>query len=40
MAPLIACSEESGSDNRWIIQKFGGTSIGKYPLNIIQNVVK
>ncbi|KAH7143384.1 putative aspartate kinase, partial [Dactylonectria macrodidyma] len=24
----------------WVVQKFGGTSIGKYPLNIVENVVK
>ncbi|KAF4998419.1 hypothetical protein FDECE_11793 [Fusarium decemcellulare] len=24
----------------WVVQKFGGTSIGKYPLNIVDNVVK
>ncbi|KAF2126175.1 aspartokinase [Dothidotthia symphoricarpi CBS 119687] len=24
----------------WVVQKFGGTSIGKYPLNVVENVVK
>ncbi|KAF2623209.1 aspartate kinase [Macroventuria anomochaeta] len=24
----------------WIVQKFGGTSIGKYPLNVVENVIK
>jgi hypothetical protein len=25
---------------KWIVQKFGGTSVGKYPLNIVDNVVR
>lgn len=27
-------------DKPWIVQKFGGTSIGKYPLNVVENVIK
>lgn len=33
--------ETSRTDaDSWIVQKFGGTSIGKYPLNVVENVVK
>ncbi|KAF2184929.1 aspartokinase [Zopfia rhizophila CBS 207.26] len=33
--------EASRSDaDSWVVQKFGGTSIGKYPLNVVENVVK
>lgn len=24
----------------WLVQKFGGTSVGKFPLDIIDNVIK
>jgi len=24
----------------WVVQKFGGTSIGKFPLNVVENVIK
>lgn len=30
--------ETSGEE--WLVQKFGGTSVGKFPLNIVDNVVK
>ncbi|KAF4629856.1 hypothetical protein G7Y89_g8287 [Cudoniella acicularis] len=29
----------SRDDESWIVQKFGGTSIGKYPLNVVENVI-
>jgi aspartate kinase len=25
---------------KWLVQKFGGTSVGKFPLNIVDNVVR
>ena len=25
---------------KWLVQKFGGTSVGKFPLNIVGNVVR
>lgn len=24
----------------WLVQKFGGTSVGKFPLDIVNNVVR
>lgn len=27
-------------NHTWLVQKFGGTSVGKYPLNIANNIVK
>lgn len=35
-------SSISGNDGcgGWIIQKFGGTSVGKFPENIVDNIVK
>lgn len=30
--------ETSGTE--WLVQKFGGTSIGKFPLDIVENVVR
>jgi hypothetical protein len=26
--------------DKWLIQKFGGTSVGKFPINIVDNVVR
>ncbi len=28
------------SGEKWLVQKFGGTSIGKFPLNVVDNVVR
>jgi hypothetical protein len=28
------------SREKWIVQKFGGTSVGKFPLDIVDNVVR
>lgn len=28
------------SPSEWVIQKFGGTSVGKFALNIVDKVVK
>lgn len=25
---------------QWVVQKFGGTSIGKFPLNVLDNVIE
>ena len=30
----------SGATGGWIVQKFGGTSVGKFPENIVDNIVK
>ncbi|KAK7684601.1 hypothetical protein QCA50_012182 [Cerrena zonata] len=30
----------SSSSNGWVIQKFGGTSVGKFPEDIVDNIVK
>lgn len=30
----------SRHSDSWVVQKFGGTSIGKYPLNVVENVIK
>lgn len=44
--PLSAASYNSVVDLKqllppgWIIQKFGGTSVGKFPENIVENVIK
>lgn len=27
-------------NHTWLVQKFGGTSVGKYPLDIANNIVK
>ena len=34
--------EERGNSNQggWIVQKFGGTSVGKLPLNIAEDIVR
>lgn len=32
--------KNQGLDNGWIIQKFGGTSVGKFPENIVDDIVK
>lgn len=34
-APLMRAA-----GSRWIVQKFGGTSIGKFPENIVEDVVR
>lgn len=31
---------KSLSSNGWVVQKFGGTSVGKFPENIVDNIVK
>jgi len=28
------------SREKWVVQKFGGTSVGKFPLDIVDNVVR
>ena len=28
------------SSSEWVVQKFGGTSVGKFPLGIIEKVVR
>ena len=28
------------SGDKWLVQKFGGTSVGKFPLNVVDNVVR
>ncbi|KAI1497580.1 aspartate kinase [Biscogniauxia marginata] len=33
-------SHRNDSDNGWIVQKFGGTSIGKFPDNIAEDIVR
>ena len=44
--PLLAVSYNSVMDLKqlqssgWVIQKFGGTSVGKFPENIVENVIK
>lgn len=41
---LRSVSEPNGSvgfvEEKWLVQKFGGTSVGKFPLNIVDNVVR
>ncbi len=41
---LRSVSEPNGSidflGEKWLVQKFGGTSVGKFPLNIVDNVVR
>lgn len=32
-------SSAMGSRNNWVVQKFGGTSVGKFALNIVEQVV-
>lgn len=29
----------SDSSNNWVVQKFGGTSVGKFALGVIEQVV-
>lgn len=29
----------AGPDSRWVVQKFGGTSVGKFAINIVEQVV-
>jgi aspartate kinase len=35
--PQIQLPRSDGES--WLVQKFGGTSLGKYPLNIVENVI-
>lgn len=39
--PLEVARYESkdSPDSNWVVQKFGGTSVGKFALNIIDQVV-
>jgi hypothetical protein len=42
---LRSTSETNGfleipASEKWIVQKFGGTSVGKFPLNIVDDVVR
>lgn len=32
--------ETTTTKEKWLVQKFGGTSVGKYPLNIVDNVIR
>lgn len=35
-----APSVRNNADGGWIVQKFGGTSVGKLPLNIAEDIVR
>ena len=41
---LRSVPEPNGSidllGEKWLVQKFGGTSVGKFPLNIVVNVIR
>lgn len=34
------CPVPSAAHSNWVVQKFGGTSVGKFALNIIEQVVQ
>lgn len=38
--PMTPKSHEEGLSGGWIVQKFGGTSVGKFALGIAQDVVR
>ena len=31
---------DNGGEKAWIVQKFGGTSVGKLPVNIAEDIVR
>jgi aspartate kinase len=33
-------SQGNAADLGWVVQKFGGTSVGKFPTKIAQDIVK
>jgi hypothetical protein len=32
--------KKNDSQGGWVVQKFGGTSVGKFPVNIAEDIVK
>ncbi|KAK9481338.1 Aspartate/glutamate/uridylate kinase [Lipomyces japonicus] len=36
----LASLRSVSDDKQWVIQKFGGTSVGKFPTEIVENIVK
>jgi hypothetical protein len=39
-APAEEQLKNNDSPNGWIVQKFGGTSVGKLPVNIAEDIVR
>lgn len=38
--PLTPQSHEQNLAGGWVVQKFGGTSVGKFPINIARDIVR
>ena len=36
----LCAPERNSSQGRWIVQKFGGTSVGKFAVKIAEDIVK
>lgn len=39
MHPSELTPPQSAADSPWVIQKFGGTSVGKFATNIVDHIV-
>jgi aspartate kinase len=38
-APPLLNGDTMRSDGGWVVQKFGGTSVGKFAFNIVEQIV-
>lgn len=39
-APMQVGLETAHWSSPWVVQKFGGTSVGKFPVNIVEDIVR
>ena len=37
---VVSNAYPHGTSRAWVVQKFGGTSVGKFALNIAENIVR
>jgi hypothetical protein len=38
--PVRVILETADKNSPWVVQKFGGTSVGKFPVNIVEDIVR